>query len=343
MSYTQPYTVKPGAVPAPVQVASATPAGFTLINRGDNGGTVLVAAGPNGTTVPLTAGGSVDWVDATTYPYLSLPAGATAAETVVVTDQAQNYTNPVAVATATATQLAAKGVPNVFQSTVLFDADVNPSAPLSSITVGGYASVLIKAQWKPDNSGNYGPGALQLGNVGTWLGMDASVDTAAPGATWEMPVAFASFTAYNPLNPGGMPCHLTVTGTNRPVARARMVGLDTAGAKLLGLQAAATAAGQYLPMIATLGTGANASGLFGGSNSSRMAGPIKLHWNTNVSGGYLMCQYVDWNATVVTLRWPLSGTDGVIDWIHPVLPVHWIYYSAGAGASINMAVLAANP
>lgn len=344
---TNPYTVPAGG--QPVRITDGTnnaPAGLTLINKGDNNGTVWLspAAGPSPAAIPLGPGASMVWADRSVTPYAYLAAGSTKAETLVVTSQSTGYTNPVTVAAA----LAAQGVPSVYQAAVVYNADLPAGGFIPSIDVSGYASILISVQWKPTSSGTYVAGALQLQwtvapgaqTSGQWLGQDALIDAGI--TTWQIPVTLPSFSVYNYAAGLGMPCRLVIIGTNRSVPRVRMVNDDAlAGAKYLTTNGTATGPGQFMQLYAHDGAGNATAGTFSGGSCTRIAGPVKLHWNTATTGaGYIMCKYTDGVGTVPTLRFPISGTDGVIDWDHPALPVEWYYYTPGAGASMNLAVLA---
>lgn len=105
---TIPYSITPGIAPRPITDGGNVPQGLTLINRGDNGGTVWVQPGPSGaaSAVPLQPAATLTWSDPTTLPYAFVLAGGTT-ETLIVSNQIPDYNNPVAVAVATATQIAA--------------------------------------------------------------------------------------------------------------------------------------------------------------------------------------------------------------------------------------------
>lgn len=138
MSMTQVVPVPPGAA-VPVTADGGAPAGATLINNGDNGGTVWVRSGPTGPAMALTPGGSLEWTDQATLPYLFLAAGAARPESVTVTDQADGYANPVAVAAATAAQLLAQGIPQAIAAQVAAAGIpvTNPTTLASAITAAG--------------------------------------------------------------------------------------------------------------------------------------------------------------------------------------------------------------
>lgn len=345
MSVFNPIPVAVGAIPAPVTVQGATPAGCALINRGDNGGTLWLTSGPGGPAIPLTPGGSLTWTDQAVFPYVQLATGATAAETLLVTDQAADYANPAAVAAATAVQLAAQGLPSTFLDTGYgsYSIPSGGSSPANPIDVSKSATLVVSVYWPQPTP--LAPGAVQLkftdpaipdlSPVLFYLTNDNPFE--ASQTAWQVPVGGPRLTITNVANTASAAASVSVVGTNRVTPRFRQLG-DEMGARTLG--AACPTGSTLTPLVPSRDfPGVN----IGGSAQTRFNGPVTLQVFLNAGTGFLQPQWVDYAAGVYSPRIPITGMDTIIQWAHPSVPVHWSYFpnASVAGNYVRLAVLQA--
>lgn len=344
MTATLTVPVLPGARPVPVQVGATPPAGMTLINPGDHGGTVWITAGPNGAAVPLTPGGSLRWTDPATYPYAALAAGAATAETVLVTGQLDTFDDPAAVAAATAAQLLATGVPSVGLDTAFPSLFVDSGRTVTQ-DIPGVASLTVSTLWARPTGAT---GAALLLSFTSPAVPDAQPIVVAcctdiaqdPVQTsWRMPAYGTRVTLTNlsvAQNPG---VTVTLAGSNRQVPRFEILGGEVGAARL------------YLPAggAPTAGTGytlqpANDSGATGASRSTRMNGAVTLQLEGSGTGT-LLPRWIEGAAGgVLHTSIPTHGAPETINWSHPRAPVSWLWVPAGSSAanSIQLTVLANN-
>lgn len=345
MSSTTPYPVNPGPA-VPVQIAGSPPAGMTLVNPGDNGGTVWVAAGPNGPQLPLTPGGTLEWADHATFPYLSLAAGVTAPETVMVTDQAANYSNPEAVAAATATQLAAQGIPSTFLGSVVYSAAMAPGGT-AVLDVSKYASLIVAVQWY-DQTGTK-PAAMKLEwssgagfSTTKWVSHDPTWE--ATRECWRSPVYGPTLTL---SNYGLLAQQVTIYGTNRPTDRFEILG-DRASS-MLG--AATPGQGIFYDLFAQVGGGPPPAPALTAGNFSRLTrftGLVSVTYavgaTSTANAVSLIASWVDPNAgnPVRTSHYVSmnGGVNTTFLWNHPPVPVAWVAQPgfAIAGGTVRIMV-----
>lgn len=339
MSYTTTVPVTPGQPPTPVQVGATPPVGFTLINRADNGGTIEVAAGANGTQLPLTPGGSLVWADSAIYPYASLPAGATAAETLVVTDQVRDYANPEAVAAATAVQIAAEGVPSTFLDTPYGTYRIPAGQSSAGITVGQSASLVVTLGWP---AGPHGlnvallafddPAAPDLDPIVIPVTINNLVESLA--LTYQVPILAPRLTVTNlqPPDNNNALLQVSVVGNNRSCERVRQIGgNDETGVHNLSRTATFPAG------VTTL------FGVNGATAHTRFNGPVSLSFNVPAAG-FVYAFFVDPSGRANS--WPFSVPAGVTQvplWAHPRVPVYWQWGPNTAGGGPQSVYVAVSP
>lgn len=328
MSYTANMPLTLGQAPQPVQVGATPPAGFTLINRGDNGGTVQIAAGRNGAQVPLTPGGSLTWGDPAVYPFASLDPAATAAETLVVTDQAGNYNNPGAVAAVTAEQLTAAGIPTTFLDDNYGTFVLPAGGSGAAVTVGRSASLVVGVTWPQPTPVGLNvirmvwddPAAPDLMPIVQYLTADNTADGAGSAFTWQVPVLAPRLRLSNLVTPdsNNAPASVAVVGNNRTVPKLRQLG-DELGAHTVWLSASFGAG------VRTLLTGFNST-----RNLTRFNGPVTLAI-TAPGAGQIQAAWVDETGRTVFLGFPVAAGQNLVQTFgHPVVPVRWSFQATAA-------------
>lgn len=364
---TLPFAITPGAAPAAITDGGNSPVGMALVNRGDHGATVWVQAGPAGGAgaVPIGPGGSITWTDPITVPYAYLAPGATAAETLLVTNQSADYSNPVAVAAATATQLLTQGIPAQIASqinaqgvpAVYTDTGVgtyllqpmgsgNPTPSLQAVAqVGAFASVLVSVQWaQPTPVGNNlvtvdfdDPAVPQMPYVRYYLSAPNGANNGSDAGTqfsWMVPVAGPRMTLTNRQTPdnNNSPALINVAGTNRVADRFRQLG-DELGAHVVQGSTNSVTGTSAVPL----------AGVSGGGMFTRMNGPILVivKHSTSVAGSLLM-NYVNPAGSLTSVPFALAA-DGTLNLTHPAVPVFWSFAPNSSAATniVTATVLAA--
>lgn len=321
----------PGTAPvALTDGAGNSPAGCQLINPGLNGGTVWLSAGPTGAaSVPLGPGASVQWTDRATLPYARLAAGAAAPEQIVVTSQAQGYSNPITVASA----LIAQGIPSTYLDSLIGHWQITPGTTVSAISSGQYASLYVSF-----STFNYAPGQTpaEVGIQITWLDPNGNplskytltADDNADGGTitpyrWAVPVLGHAFTL-KALVPGSnsnpqFTYDISIVGNNR-LATFRQLGAESGVAQI---QAANTADTSAHPL----------TNLAGGSRQTRLNGHVQLGTATQGVAGILYVTWVDESCTRRGFNiFTGTGGDELYDFAHPSVPVSWSYAAKAASA-----------
>lgn len=339
---TIPYTITPGAPPAPLTDAGNAPAGLLLVNRGDNAGTVWVQAGPTGGAgaVPLGPGASMQWTDRAVLPYAYMTAGATLPEVLVLTNQSEGYTNPTTVAVATASQLAADGIPSVFMERIVFDGNVASGDFQDFPDVGGYASLVIIARWAPNPTASAAalglsftapktPGFFPTA-VPVFLNMDCAREQSA--GIWQVPVVAGRLIVTNMTNLSNMPVRLTVVGTNRTAPRTRQLGGESGVASFT---AVTPVAGTTYPLAS--------AAVVGGSVFTRFNGPVSIMAFSSAGAGLLLPRWADESARGVSGRIRVGAGDTLIQqWNHPSVPVNWSFIpdTSVAGSFLTLYIAA---
>jgi hypothetical protein len=324
-----PITILPGEKPVAVTDAGNSPAGLLLLNRGDNGGTIMVQPGPTGgsSAIALGPSGSLQWTDTTAYPYAYVAAGGTV-ETLLITSQATAYSNPEAVAIATAAQLAIQGVPTLYRNKVIADLTV-PATLIGApdLDVSAYASLLVGIKWGANPAGPgavalvpydpQGVGGINLATTQTIVGMDSSAGS--EWCWWQLPVVSERF-QINPVVTAGrqQSTDVIVIGSTRPVAGFRQLGDRGAGARMLHA-ASPTASTTYnlVPynnQFEQVNTGQ--------SVLTRMNGKVTV--SIQASGpGTLTMFYVDYTGSFCYLPFTVPSGRSLLSTAHPSLPVQW--------------------
>lgn len=346
---TNPYTLTPGA--APVRItdgANNSPAGLTLVNRGDNGGTVWVMGGPaaQGAAIPLGPGASLQWSDPVNLPYAYLTGTGTLTETLVVSSQSAGYANPSVVAAA----LIQQGIPSTMVDTGYGTYRLSVGNSTAGITVGSSASLIVSAAWpQPTPQGANAvrlkfddPAVPDLPPIYYYLTNNNAVE--AGQNKWQVPVVGPRLTVTNLTTPdnNNADAYVQIAGTNRPSNGFRQIGAAIGTKSVSG---PSTAVGLSPVLNATNVDGAG-SGTATSGPMTRANGPVTLQVfvaNTT-GGGVIFPGWVDETATAfAALRFPIpaSGNDFTFQWNHPSVPVYWRYYafSAIAGNWARVTVL----
>lgn len=338
---TTPFRITPGAAPVPVTDGGNSPAGLLLVNRGDNGGTVWIQAGPTGGAgaVPLGPAASLPWTDPRVIPYAYMTAGAAAGETLVVSNQMSDYSNPTAVAVATARQLTADGVPNLFRDGLVFDNRLDVTQSTGLLDVSQYSSLLIGPDWpQPTPSG---PAAIQirfsdpaipgLEPFGPYITNDNAMGVAGQ---WRVPVEAPFIEVVNDpaRNVPQSPLWLSIVGTNRPVDRFQQITTGIGARTLMASPTPTTAGTRYQLLPENNGASNTGGGGFTGAqrlanldNMTRFNGLVTLTLFSGTGAGSLYSVYVDETGSYVSNRLRFTAADTVTQWAHPSVPVTWYW------------------
>lgn len=343
--------VAAGAAPAAVQVSAAPPVGCSLINRGDHGGTVWLQAGPGGTSVALPPGASLVWTDPNVFPYLYLGAGTTASETVVVTSQAANYSNPQAVAAATAAQLAAQGIPSTYLSTGYGTYRLDAGVAAAPITVGQSAGLVVSVSWPQPTPVGAGvvrldftdPSVPNLPALSLYLTADNAVSK--DQNSWQVPVLGPVLTVTNvpPPDASNSPAYVQVTGSNRLVSQLRQLGNEIGVWHGMAV-GAVTAFSSYTAVpIHDTGSGTTTDPTL--SPLTRMNGPVTIMTEgpggSASTTGVLIPRWIDQNGYKAHASISVTAQNLLTPWVHPRVPVVWTYVPtvSVAGNSLTVTVL----
>lgn len=336
---TNPYTLTPGA--APVRItdgANNSPAGLTLVNRGDNGQTVWIMGGPSaqGAAVPLGPGASLQWSDPVNLPYAYVTGAGTARETLVVSSQSSGYTNPTVVAVATAAQLAAQGIPNVMTETGLGTYRLNPGASTAGIPVGAYASLVVSVYWpQPTPQGACAvrltfddPAVPDLQPAQLWLTANNFIFQGL--WVWQIPVSAArlTVTALQPNDNNNAQAYVSIVGTNRAIPAVRQLGQQ------------APAIRQLKADTPTAGTVVNFTSRHPPAISQTTAnGSCGVYVDASVAGTLSACWIAE-DTTVLSVNWTIGVGFSSVTFAHPTVPVWWIYNptTSVAGARVYVTV-----
>lgn len=329
MSSTQLIPLTPGGVPVKVSDGGNTPAGFTLINRGDHGGTITVQAGAGGPAVLLTPGASMTWTDPTTYPVVSVTGSAS--ETLTATNQVSDYANPAAVAAATAVQLAAAGIPNVFTEAAVGDFQIQPTKATAGLPVGGYGSLVVGVSWPQPTP--TGPTVLQLTftdplvstlpPISLFLTNNNAID---PGSNvWRVPILGPTLTITNLASSSNAPAFVSVTGNNRTIPGLTQVG-EELGYRVFNVSGIVGVDTVIPPMR--------------GRATTRMNGPVTLVINCT-QAGTIRGNLVDETGTVTVIGVHHPVGMSTLPLTHPRVPVYWSWQPDTANGGLNLAVVQA--
>lgn len=347
---TGAYQLTPAASPLRITDGGNSPAGLLLVNRGDHGGTIWVQAGPSGGAgaVPIGPAGSIPWTDPVTPPYAYLSSAASQPETLIVTNQMSGYSNPVAVAAATAAELAVAGIPTVYTDTPVgqwtLAPDVKGIAAPGTITdyidVSKFSSIIVSVDY---SAGVYVPGAstkegsavtmtfedraspgmpVTLVHSGIETSFDpanASLMTADRRTAHQVPVYGPQMTLYN-VSTNTIYASVSVIGTNRITPGFRQMG-DEVGARYLVAQSCPAAQNLYLCQPAGEGDQVDPFA----STWTHLNGAVSLQWNLFGSTGYLWAHWVDQRGQVIRTRQRIDTPSGTVTWGHPTVPVSWWY------------------
>lgn len=203
---SQSFPVRPGP-PTPLTGALAEGA---LISNTDNTASVWVADNPgvapgNGTRLgPL---GSLSW--STPGPaYACVDTGVIAAVGVSVSTDVATIDNPVDIATATASALALKGIPNVLTGALVYSTST-PLINFPAVDVSGYASVSITINMQgPGYVYYYFQDPSGLTTTGYRQFSVAAASTVSITATVTGPIMYMGMSS-------GIPCTAAVYASNR--------------------------------------------------------------------------------------------------------------------------------
>lgn len=327
-----PFGLSPGLAPLRITVDGNSPAGSSLVNLGTNGGTIWVQPGPTASAgaLPIGPGGSLRWTDPVALPYAFLAAGSTSAETLVVTDQSADYSNPAAVAAATATKLAAQGIPSTFLDGGVYAAVPASGASTTALAVGGYASLIVSVYWPQPTP--LGPCALRLSFTDpavpslSAIQMFCTNDNSAEAglSTWVVPVLAPTLTITNLTNSTSAAADISVVGNNRTVPAFRQLGAE------VGIK-------QIQNLATVLATTYPLNGWGSTSRMTRYNGHVQLSTATQGVAGTITASWVDETVTVRTVS-IFTGTAGneLYDFAHPSVPVYWTYTPKAASPGNGM-------
>lgn len=366
---TNPYTLNPGD--PPVRISDGTnnsPAGLTLTNRGDNGGTVWIMGGPNGQAgaLPLGPGASLQWSDVVNLPYAYLSTGAAKAETLVVSSQSGAYTNPTVVSAA----LVAQGIPSTmldtgYGTTRLAAGQANGttgSTQTGGIQVGQSSTLIVSVSW---------PQPTPLGANVVRLAFDDPSQPDLPPSffyltnnnaveqgnnVWQVPVVAPRLVIANLQTPdnNNADAYVSVVGNNRQTAGGFRMIAGGIGTKTLfvscptvGMSAPAqSTAGDYTQLSNAQGT------LTGLGPMTRFTGlvTVTVTIGTITGNGIVSPTWVDETGRINSPRqvYVTTATQGpnedlndfTFQWVHPPVPVYWRYdaFAANAGSYMRVTV-----
>lgn len=324
MSTSTPYPLSPGQPPQPITDGGNSPVGAVLVNRGDNGGTIWVQAGPTGSAgaLPLGPSASLQWTDRLAVPHAYLAPGSTADEVLILTDQSAGYSNPAAVAAATAVQLAGRGIPNVFTNATVGDFRLfSGSSTADPLPVAGFGSLVVGVSWpQPTPTGPTAvrltftdPLVPQLPAVNLYLTNNNAVD---PGeCTWQIPILGPALSITNISNTTSADAYVSVTGNNRTVDRLRLVGEELGARQFNGSVTAGV--NTILPPVR-------------GRATSRFNGQVTAVLNAT-QAGVLYLNYVDESGTATSAGFTNATGRTVITTGHPSVPSYWSWNPAANG------------
>lgn len=335
--------IKPG--PA-VQISGSNVTDTTLYNMSTTGA-IWVGNSPsvspnNGMRIgPL---GTAHWAKDAGLAYACVDTGILTTINLNISNDISNPANPVDVATATATQLLAQGVPNVLVQSTLLNTTLVANVG-QSMDVSGQASITITAS----TAGTTQQVVLQCffydpvsGQSDLAFYLTVPANTFSTKGEWVIPVTNSSF---NIVAPTGSPSTaVVIRGSNRPVPSIRQIG-TTPVPRQLGLFAI-FAAGTPVTFTANDGIG---------DPLTRYNGPVELHVqcanpvSANAAGFFINAAYAGLssvgagNLISATITPTVTNTT-MFAWNHPSVPVLWTLYpnfNTGTAALVFLSVIPA--
>lgn len=340
---TTPWPLTPGAPAVRItDGANNSPAGLLLVNPGTNGQTIYIATGPGVQTgaVPLGPGAAMSWTDTATMPYAYVTG--VKGETLVVTSQADSYSNPSTVAAS----LIQQGIPSTMVDTGYGTYRLNVGVSAAPILVGLSSTLTIEAAWnQPTPVGANvlrvrfdDPDVPTLDPIDYFLTVNNAAEQAAN--VWQVPVAAPRLTLTNLTTPdnNNSPADVSVVGNNRP---------GPAGQRILGGRGVKT----LMTLIPAVGRSAVLQGckgdpFLGGGTSNgtgpmtRFSGPVTVAatmGSTSTETAGLVAYWIDETGNLTgqyLMNWGGGSPPNtqIIQWNHPPVPV---YYEINVGGTVT--------
>lgn len=351
---TTSYPLTPGQPAQLITDGGNVPTGLQLVNPGNNGGTVWIMAGPAGqaAAVPLGPGASLQWTDTAANPYAYLSTAATHPETLVVTSQAQGYTNPITVAGALITQ----GIPSTMLDTGYGSYQVGPNGATAPISVAVSSTLVVAVSWPQPAPVGCGvvtltftdPAQPDLPPIVYTLTADNAVSQ--DNNVWRVPVVAPYLTVRNLQTPdnNNAPAYVSIVGNNRPApARIEQLGETEPGAHQLW--APTTAAGTYVLQGGAYATGpaspSPAAYAVAGSRVTRLNGSCTAAvWlGAGSASGFLYQLWVNAQGRVTAMAYALTTGISSVQIAHPPVPCWWLLnVNAGQAGAVSQVALTQN-